>query len=78
MKLVVAGTMVEVVGTVRFCLFLIVYANFCFGTPILFMRRRACVVLSGWRVKNVALWKIGANGTVWEFHGFSNGAVYGI
>ena len=26
----------------------------------------------------VALWKIGANGTVEEFHGFSNGAVYGI
>ena len=28
------------------------YANFCFGTPVLFMRAWACVALSGWRVKN--------------------------
>ena len=49
---VVAGTMVEVVGTVGFCKCLIVYANFCFGTPVLFMRAWACVALSGWRVKN--------------------------
>ena len=49
---VVAGTMVEVVGTVDVC-FLIVYANLCFGTPVLFMRAwAACVALSGWRVKN--------------------------
>ena len=27
-------------------------ANFCFGTPVLFMRAWACVALSGWRVKN--------------------------
>ena len=26
----------------------------------------------------VALWTMGANGTVWEFHDFSNGTVYGI
>ena len=26
----------------------------------------------------VALWKIGENGTVWAFHGFSNGALYDI
>ena len=34
------------------CRFLIVSANFCFGTPVLFMRAWACVALSGWRVKN--------------------------
>ena len=28
------------------------YANFCFGTPVLFTRACACVALSGWRVKN--------------------------
>ena len=43
---VVAGTMVEVVGTVGFCSFLIVYANFCFGTSVLFMRAWTCVALS--------------------------------
>ena len=49
---VVAGTMVAVVGTVDVC-FLIVYANLCFGTPVLFMRAwAACEALSDWRVKN--------------------------
>ena len=27
-------------------------ANFCFGTPGLFMQACACVALSGWQVKN--------------------------
>ena len=26
--------------------------NFCFGTPVLFMRAGACVALSGWQVKS--------------------------
>ena len=28
------------------------YANFCFGTPVLCMRAWACVALSDWRVNN--------------------------
>ena len=47
-----AGTMVEVAGTVGCLLVLDVYANFSFGTPVLFMQGCACVALSGWHVKN--------------------------
>ena len=34
------------------CQFLIVYANFCFGPPGLFMQACAYVALSDWQVKN--------------------------
>ena len=48
----VAGTMIEVFGTVGCLLILGVYANFCFDTPVVFMQGCACVVLSSWQVKN--------------------------
>ena len=37
---------------------------------------QSAVIISG--LYTATLWKIEENGTVWEFHGFSNGAVYGI
>ena len=48
----VAGTTVQVVGTVG-CL--LVLANSCFGTPVLFMQACACVALSGWQVTRKSL-----------------------